>query len=91
MITEWLLSLGVILSDWFASLFPSDFEVPAFFTELTAFMDDLFTNAAGLGAWIDFTFIITTVSVVLAVWAIAFGVKIARAVAAHLPLVGGAG
>jgi len=90
-IVEWIMGLGSGISGWIASLFPTDFEVPPFLANLDTMINDLLEGLTGIGAWVDWVFIIATVSVVIGVWLLAFGVKIIRAIVAHAPFVGGAG
>lgn len=91
MIVEWLIGLGAIVSDWFASLFPTDWEIPPFLAGLDETVNDILANLSGVGVWADWVYIIGVVGVVLALWATALLIKVARAVAAHVPFFGGAG
>ena len=91
MITEWLMSIGVLVSNWFASLWPTDFQVPDFIVNLDTMINDILANLSGVGVWADWVFILAVVGVVLVVWLLALGVKVLRAIAAHIPFFGGAG
>lgn len=90
MIVEWLISLGATVSNWFASLFPV-WDVPEFLVDFDATLNDVLGNLSGVGAWVDWLYILLIVTAVMAVWGIALLIKVARAVAAHVPFVGGAG
>lgn len=90
MITEWLFSLGMVLSDWFAGLFP-DWDPPVFLATFDTQINDLLSKLSGVGVWADWTYILVVVSAVLAAWALGFVIKIVLRIAAFIPLVGGAG
>lgn len=90
MITEWLISVGAAISDWFVSLLPTD-PPPAFIQNFNSMMNSLMSNLSGVSVWVDWAFVLGVVGVVLAVWVTGFGVKFVRAVAAHIPFFGGAG
>lgn len=91
MITEWLMSIGAGMSGWIASLFPTDWEPPEFLAELDTMVNDVIGTVDGLAVWADWGFILSVVVLVLGVWVIGLTVKVGRAIAAHLPIVGGSG
>jgi len=91
MIVEWFISIGVNMSAWFSSLFPDDFEVPPFFAGFDDQLNSVFSNVDGMGVWADWLYILAVVGVVILVWGIGLLVKLARAIAAHIPFFGGAG
>lgn len=90
MIAEWFLNLAVTVNNYLAGLFP-DWDVPDFFTDFDATVNSLLASLSGVAVWADWAFILTVVSAVVIVWAFAFLVKLARAVLAHVPFVGGSG
>lgn len=91
MITEWLLGLGQTVVTWFASLFPPADEMPDFLRDLDSTISGLLSNLSGIGAWVDWAYIIVIVLAVAGLWLVAFGIKVLRALIAHLPLIGGKG
>jgi len=90
MISEWFLNLSSTVWVWFAELFPT-WQVPAFLSGIDETVNSFMSNAAGIGAWIDWTFWLVCVGVVISVWVVGLTVKIALRVAAYLPFIGGAG
>lgn len=83
-----MLAAGV--SDWVASLLPTD-DAPAWLNAADDTVNVVFGNLNGVGVWVDWVYILIVVGVVLSVWSIGLLIKLARAVAAHIPLFGGAG
>jgi hypothetical protein len=79
------------MADWFASLFPEDWEVPEFLVGIDGMINDVLDNTSGIGAWVDLPYILVVVGAVVLLWTIAFLIKVARALIAHLPLIGGKG
>ena len=75
---------------WLAGLFP-EWEIPEFFAEFDATINSLMGSLHGVAVWADWAYILVVVSSVVFVWGFAFIVKLARAVAAHIPFVGGSG
>ncbi len=90
MITEWLISVGVLVGDWFVSLFPAD-DAPSWWVDFDGLVNTVLSQLNGVSVWVDWGYVIAVVGVVLAVWLASFIVKIVRAIAAHIPLFGGAG
>lgn len=90
MIIEWLLGIGATVSNWFASLFPV-WEPPEFLATFDDIVNDVLQNVGGIGVWADWVFILVVVGAVVSVWLIALGIKVIRAIAAHIPFFGGAG
>lgn len=91
MITEFILGMGVTISSWFATLFPQDWQVPGFISDFDTQVNGVLANVDGMAVWADWGYILAVVTVVVGVWIIGVTVKLARAVVAHLPFVGGAG
>lgn len=91
MIVEFFTGLGVNIAIWLASFFPTDWEVPEFLLTFDQTVNGLLAMLTGVSVWVDWTVAITCVSVVMATWVIALGVKVVRALIAHVPQFGGAG
>lgn len=51
----------------------------------------LMSNMAGMGAWVEWTVLAACVAVQVAIWGSVVGIKLVRAVVAHIPGFGGAG
>lgn len=90
MITEWFLGLAATVTDWFWSLWP-DWTPPAFLSGLGDQINAVLANVAGLGAWVDWVFVIPIAGAVFLVWGVGLAIKTARAVASYVPFFGGAG
>lgn len=90
MIVEWLLGLASTITQWFWSLWP-DWTAPAFLTDVSSQINGVLSNLAGVGAWVDWPYVLAVVAAVLIAWGLGFGVKVIRAVASYLPFIGGSG
>ncbi|GAA2084158.1 hypothetical protein GCM10009840_21060 [Pseudolysinimonas kribbensis] len=90
MIVQWLIDVATGFAAWFASLFPV-WEPPEWLVHLDDQVNPVLDNLAGVGAWVDWTFILAVVSAVLLCWGITLSIKVLRAVASYLPFIGGAG
>lgn len=90
MIVEWIVSVGSGFASWVASLFPV-LELPEWFTGVDELVNDVFGYGDGLGAWIDWPIVVPILVAPLAIWALALGVRAARALIAHIPFLGGKG
>lgn len=88
MITEWFISLGVGIADWFLGLFGED-EPPVWLDGIADFFADLATRAAGLGAWIPWPLFVTVATFVLALWSVFWIVKGVRWIWGLTPFSGG--
>lgn len=64
---------------------------PAELVEASTRVNDLLASMAGLGAWVNWPVLIGCVAVSVGVWAVVVGIKLVRAIVAHVPMVGGAG
>lgn len=91
MITEWFITLWRDLVLAVIGWFETDWEVPSFLLEFDDFVNGFLANVAGLGAWVDWVYVFVVIGAVLVVWTVGLGLKLARAIAAHIPFVGGAG
>lgn len=90
MIAEWFLQLAAGFVGWLADLF-GPWEPPDVLTDPDSGVKSLLEGMAGIGAWVDWGVLALCISVSLGVWAAVFGIKLVRAVLAHVPLVGGSG
>lgn len=90
MITEWFVSIGCHIAAWVGSLFP-DWTPPDFLVHFSDTVNAILANVSGLGVWADWVYIIICVSAVMLVWGVSFGIKLVRAIVAHVPFFGGAG
>lgn len=75
---------------WLASLFP-EYEAPDWLTNPSGAFATLYQTIDGLGYWVDFVALGAIVGTVCTLYAVAFGIKLVRAIIAHVPAVGGAG
>lgn len=90
MIVEWLVGLATSVAGWIADLFGEWTPPP----ELTGMVDgvrDFLAGMVGLGVWINWPVLAGCVAVAVTAWSSVLVIKLARAVAAHIPLFGGAG
>lgn len=90
MITEWFIKIGATIAQWFFGLFPKA-GPPAFVSDFDDMFNTLTQGAAGLGAWVDWAFIIPVVLATLLVYGITFAVKLVLKTAAFIPFFGGSG
>lgn len=90
MITEWILQLSNGFLSWLASLFPT-YTPPSWLSDPGGWVAQLTQTVAGLGYWVNFPAIAGIVTLTLTLYITAFGFKLARAVAAHVPFIGGNG
>jgi hypothetical protein len=88
MIVEWLLGLGETISEWLAGLMTFEGVNPE---AVWSQMSGLVAQFGSLGAWIAWGTIGTAVGVAISVWLVCLGIKVTRAVLAHVPQFGGAG
>lgn len=91
MIVEWIVGLAAGIGSWFAGLFPTDWEPPEFLVDLDGTLNGVLANLGGVSVWADWVYIFAVVGAVLLIWGIGLVIKLARAVAAHIPFFGGAG
>lgn len=90
MIVEWFLGLVAFVLGWFAELFGT-WTPPPELTEATTRVGTLLGEFSSLGTWIDWTVLGACVLTQIVTWGIVLGVKLIRAVGAHLPWFGGSG
>lgn len=90
MITEWFISLMAgfvgMLGDAFGEWTP-----PAELVDASTGVSDVLANFNGMGVWVNWTILTACVVIQLATWATVVGIKVLRALAAHIPQIGGAG
>ncbi len=90
MISEWFLNLAAGFVGWLAGLF-GEWTPPAELTDMAGSAGYLMGQFASLGVWVNWPVVIGCVTASVGVWAVVVGIKLVRAVAAHIPLFGGAG
>jgi hypothetical protein len=90
-ITEWFLNWVTSILSWLLDTFLPDWDVPAELTNPGGMVEAILTNAAGLGAWIDFPAIALLAAVPFGVWVIGILWKSARTAFSHFPGIGGSG
>lgn len=91
MISEFFINLAFGIVTWMTSLAGTDWEVPA---EIASFDDTLSAfigSFSGLGVWAPWVLMLTCVGIAVGTWIVCLVIKALRAVAAHVPMVGGAG
>ena len=88
MITEWIMSIGVSIAEWFISLFGTG-EPPEWLSTITTWLGTLMASVVGLGAWVPWGLLITVSTGVFAVWLIGFLVKGVRWLIGLIPTMGG--
>lgn len=90
MISEWFLQLAVGFATWLAGVF-GPWTPPAELVDMADGAQQLVTAFASLGVWVPWGVIAACVAASVATWAIVVGIKLVRALAAHIPGFGGAG
>lgn len=90
MISEFFLTLAAGFVSWLGSLF-GEWEPPPELVDMATGANDLVMQFASLGVWVDWGVIAGCVAASVATWAIVLGIKVLRALAAHIPVIGGAG
>lgn len=90
MIVEWAAQICMDLAVFFAGLFP-EWEIPEFMTSGDGWLGVMAESLYGLGVWVDWGALGICLTAVGGVYVVAGLIKLARAVIAHLPMVGGAG
>lgn len=90
MIVEWFLGLAGGFVEWLASLF-GPWEPPAGLMGAVDGVASLLASMAGFGVWVDFGVLSMCVGISVASWLAVLGIKLVRAVLAHVPMFGGAG
>lgn len=89
MITEWFIGLWNTINQWVNSLWPANYQVPAWFTDFGAQLASFLSDANGLGVWIPWQFITVVVGGILALWLALLSVKLLRWVIGLFPTMGG--
>ena len=90
MIAEFFMSLAAGFVDWLAGLF-GEWEPPAALVDMSDSIGYLWGQFASLGVWVDWGVLAACVAAALTTWAVVVGIKLVRAVVAHVPVFGGAG
>lgn len=90
MIVEKLLDLVGWIVGAVADLF-GPWTPPDELVDASKSINGLLTNMAGLGAWMNWGVLAGCVATATAAWGVVVGIKLVRAIAAHIPFLGGAG
>lgn len=90
MISEWFLNLAAGFVQWLAGLF-GEWTPPEQLTDMAGSAGYLVGQFASLGVWVEWPVLIGCVAVSVGVWAVVVGIKLLRAVVAHIPAIGGSG
>lgn len=90
MILEWLMAIGLDVTDWISAtlLMWPGVAVPQ---DVGGDIEAMVSSFSGIGVWIPWATVAAAAGVSLAVWLLGLGVKALRALLAHIPAVGGAG
>lgn len=89
-ISEWFITMGVAIGDWFISLFP-EWQPPAELEAFDSTVNGFIAPFAGLSAWIPWVLVFLCVGVALLVWLIGWGVKSISWLWGQIPVIGGSG
>lgn len=84
------MQLGMTIATWFISLFP-DWDAPAEVVNFDSTINGFIGGFSGLGVWAPWPLVIFCAVASVGAWVIGLTIKAVRAIAAHIPLVGGAG
>jgi len=87
-IIKWFLELIVGILNFFLGLIPK-FTLPSWMGDVAGFVGTVFAFAGSMGAWFPGALVLTVLSAVLSVWAVSFGIKVARIVASFFTAGGG--
>lgn len=90
MVIEWLYSLLDGMAQWFLQQFPADPQVISFIRDAAGVIQGALTNAQGLGAWVDWAYLILVFGIVTGVWLIGILIKVIRWLIGLIPTMGGA-
>lgn len=90
MISEWFLSMASGFVTFIAGLF-GEWTPPTQLTDATGALQAVMGTFVGLGVWVDWGVLGACVTASLAAWAVVVGIKLIRALLAHVPQIGGAG
>jgi hypothetical protein len=88
MISEFFLQLAQDITTWLAGFMTYPGAKPQ---DVWGQMSGLVSQFASLGVWINWAAVAGAVGVALSVWLVCLGIKIVRAIIAHIPAFGGAG
>lgn len=90
MIIEWIVNVACGFASWVGSL-TGGWEPPSWMTDAHSGLVTMLQSFAGFGVWVDWVAIGICVPTLLAVWVATVGVRLLRAIVAHIPLFGGSG
>lgn len=88
MITEWFMSIGLSIAQWFLGLFGDD-PAPDWLTGFSGFIADMFDRVSGLGAWFPFVIFGAAVAANFSLWIVLWSVKGIRWLWGLTPFSGG--
>lgn len=90
MITEFFLNLAAGFVGWLAGLF-GNWQPPQMLLDMADTVGFIVGMFADLGVWVDWVVLGACVAAAVASWALVLGIKMVRALAAHIPAFGGSG
>lgn len=90
MIAEFLADLAMNFAIWVAGLFP-EWELPPWVHDSRSQLVDMIETYNGLGVWIDWGILGVCITATATTYAVMLGIKLVRAVIAHIPQIGGRG
>lgn len=90
MIVEWFMQMSGGFLDWLATLFPP-VELPEWVEHPFDGVDAIVGVVVGAGTWVDFVVLGGVALAVLAVYVVGVGIRLVRAIIAHIPAIGGGG
>lgn len=88
MIVDWLLSLMVGMVGWITDLMTWEGAQPR---DVFADFEFMVRQFGSVGVWVDWASFSAAIAISIGVWLVCAGVKLVRAIAAHVPQFGGAG
>ena len=91
MISEFFINLAMGFVTWLTSLAATDWVVPPEIASFDDTVSGFISSFVGLSVWAPWALMIGCVTVAVTTWLVCLLIKALRAVAAHVPLVGGAG
>lgn len=88
MIAEWFIGIYTGMLEWFLELLPTD-DPPEFLTSAPDAVETITQSAAGLGAWVPWSYLGIVASTILLLWGILSLVKGVRWLWGLTPFSGG--
>lgn len=90
MISEFFVTLFGSVVGWIADLL-GPWNPPPELLDASKSVNGLIHSFAGMGAWVNWTVLGACVAAAVGTWLVVVGIKLVRAVLAHIPAFGGAG